>query len=151
MARAHTVNRRRSYGWELFTDTGTALIAVQESLDTSTASGRLMLNLLASVSQWERESTGERTAAVLGHRRLKRKAYGHAAFGFRREGDSLIEHPEEQAALLIIRDQRASGKSLQSIADWLSSNGFVPRQGGSKWYPQTVKDVLESRIATEAA
>lgn len=41
-----------------------ALVAVQESLDTSTAWGRLMLNRLASVSQWERETIAERTAAA---------------------------------------------------------------------------------------
>jgi site-specific DNA recombinase len=44
---------------DLFEKNGVALCSLSESLDTSTASGRLMLNLLASVSQWEREAIAE--------------------------------------------------------------------------------------------
>ena len=36
-----------------------------EQVDTRTASGRLVLNVLASVAQWEREATGERTSAAM--------------------------------------------------------------------------------------
>lgn len=136
---------------ELFERTGTAVVSVSESLDTSSAAGRLMLNLLASVSQWERETIGERTATVLASRRSKRKVYAHAAFGWRREGKELIPEPNEQRAIAMMREMRACGKTLQAIADWLQTNEYAPRQGGTKWYPQSVKHVLESRIATEAA
>ena len=64
-------------------------------MDTSTAAGRLMLNLLASVSQWEREAIGERTSFVLTHRRKGGKVYGPVPFGYRREGESLVAIPEE--------------------------------------------------------
>jgi site-specific DNA recombinase len=40
---------------------GVALVSVAESLDTGTAAGRLTLNIMVSVSQWEREAIGERT------------------------------------------------------------------------------------------
>jgi DNA invertase Pin-like site-specific DNA recombinase len=33
-----------------------ALVSVAESLDTSSAGGRLVLNIMTAVSQWERES-----------------------------------------------------------------------------------------------
>jgi len=39
-----------------------ALLSVGEQIDTRSAAGRLVLNVLASVSQWEREAIGERTA-----------------------------------------------------------------------------------------
>jgi len=38
-----------------------ALVCPQENLDATVAMGRLMINLLASASQWEREVIGERT------------------------------------------------------------------------------------------
>lgn len=129
--------------------TGTALVSLSESLDTGTAAGRLMLNLLASVSQWEREAIGERTTVVLEQKRAERKVYSHVPFGYRRDGKALIEHPEEQIALRNMRQMRCDGKSLQFIATWLTTNGFAPRQGAARWYPQTVKDVLNSRIASE--
>ena len=43
-----------------FTANGVTLISVTESIDTSTTSGRLMLNLLASFAQSERETDAER-------------------------------------------------------------------------------------------
>ena len=43
-----------------------SLFAVAEQVDTRTASGRLVLNLLTSVALWECETIRERTAAGLG-------------------------------------------------------------------------------------
>ncbi|WP_250123638.1 recombinase family protein [Chroococcidiopsis sp. CCMEE 29] len=42
-----------------------ALISVSEVLDTTTASGRLVINILGSVAQWERETISERTKLAL--------------------------------------------------------------------------------------
>ena len=36
-------------------------LSVGEKIDTRSAAGRLVLNVLASVSQWDREAIGERT------------------------------------------------------------------------------------------
>ena len=44
---------------------GVALISVAESLDTGSAAGRLVLNIMTAVSQWEREAIGERTRDAL--------------------------------------------------------------------------------------
>jgi site-specific DNA recombinase len=37
------------------------LLSVQDAVDTRTAAGRLVLNVLLSVAAWERETIGERT------------------------------------------------------------------------------------------
>ena len=44
---------------------GASLISVNEQLDTSSANGRLMLNILSSFSQHEREVLSERTSQAL--------------------------------------------------------------------------------------
>jgi len=59
------------------------LVSVAESLDTGTAGGRLVLNIMTAVSQWEREAIGERTRDALRHKRAKGKRVGNIAFGFR--------------------------------------------------------------------
>src|SRR5258708_27473430 len=41
-----------------------ALFSVGKQIDTRSAAGRLVLNVLASVSQWERQAIGERTSSV---------------------------------------------------------------------------------------
>jgi len=40
---------------------GVSLISVAESLDNGSAAGRLVINIMTAVSQWEREAIGERT------------------------------------------------------------------------------------------
>jgi len=40
---------------ELFTKCGVSLISVKDSLDTQTAAGRMVINILGTISQWERE------------------------------------------------------------------------------------------------
>ena len=45
---------------ERFSRRGVSLVSVAESLDTATAAGRLVLNIMVSVSQWERQAIGER-------------------------------------------------------------------------------------------
>jgi site-specific DNA recombinase len=42
-----------------------ALLSVSEQIDTRSAAGRLVLNVLSSVGQWERETIGERTSAAM--------------------------------------------------------------------------------------
>ena len=45
------------------------LLPVADQVDTRTAAGRLVLNVLAAVSQWEREAIGERTGRPCNTRR----------------------------------------------------------------------------------
>ncbi len=50
---------------------GRQLFSVADSIDTRSAAGRLVLNVLMSVGQWEREAIGERTRDALRHKRSK--------------------------------------------------------------------------------
>lgn len=51
---------------ELFERKNVSLVSVEESLVTSSAAGRLVINIMISVSQWEREVIGERTSFCFG-------------------------------------------------------------------------------------
>src|SRR6266478_4590632 len=65
-----------------------ALLSVGEQIDTRSAAGRLVLNVLASVSQWEREAIGERTSAALKHKALQGEyTGGDAPYGYRLAAD----------------------------------------------------------------
>jgi hypothetical protein len=61
-----------------------SLLSVGDSIDTKTAAGRLVLNVLASVAQWEREATGERTRDALAEVRRQGGTLGGEALGWRR-------------------------------------------------------------------
>ncbi len=135
---------------DLFEKHGVALCSLTESLDTSTASGRLMLNLLASVSQWEREAIAERTSFALAHKRRNGSVYGPVPFGYRRVGEKLALDVNQQAVLAHIHDMRAAGLSIRKICSWLNENGVKTPRGCTKWHPNTLHQVLTSK-ASEVA
>jgi len=135
---------------EIFAKAEADLISVLESLDTSSAAGRMVVQILGVMAEFERAQISERTAGALGHLRDRRRVYGHCPFGWRREGDSIVEVPEEQWALAVSRRFRQDGQSLRQIGEWLSTQGFAPRQGGRSWRKQSVAQVMGSRMATEA-
>ena len=68
---------------DTFSRRGVALISAAESLDTSSAGGRLVVNVLGAVAQWEREATAERTSAALQVLKAQGRATGGVApYGF---------------------------------------------------------------------
>src|ERR1700680_3515558 len=103
---------------ELFEKRKVALISVAESLDTGSAAGRLVITIMAAVSQWEREAIGERTRDALRHKRGKGERVGNIAFGSRlaQDGQHVEPDPAEQATLAEIRRLRAAGGTLRGIA-----------------------------------
>ena len=111
---------------------GVDLISCAESLDTSTATGRLVINLMASVSQWEREVIAERTSAALHELRAQGKSTGKPRFGFSADSDGyLIEDASEQSVLARVTEMRQAGNSWQAVARTLTGQGIRTRNGGA--------------------
>ena len=105
------------------------LLSVSEQIDTRSASGRLVLNVLASVSQWEREAIGERTSAV----RQSMKANGlycggSVPYGQMLVSGELVTNPNEQAIIDRAKALKAQGHSLRTIAAMFSSEGLRTRK-----------------------
>jgi DNA invertase Pin-like site-specific DNA recombinase len=115
---------------ERFERRGVALISVAESLDTSSAAGRLVLNIMTAVSQWEREAIGERTRDALSHKRRNGERVGNIAYGFRLAADGEHVEPDaaEQAVVDRIRELRPK-LSLRRIAAQLNRDGHRTRRG----------------------
>lgn len=98
-------------------DAGYEIISVSESLDTRSAVGRMLLKILVTVSEWEREAIGERTSTVMQHMKAQGLyTGGWPPFGYVLEGERLVEDPREQAVIAEVRRLRASGISLRRIA-----------------------------------
>jgi DNA invertase Pin-like site-specific DNA recombinase len=107
-----------------------ALLSVGEQIDTRSAAGRLVLNVLASVSQWEREAIGERTSAAMQHMKAEGMyTGGKPPYGFGLVNGELLKNAGEQAVLDLVRKYRAKGLSLRKIAQALASKGFKSRGG----------------------
>ncbi len=121
-----------------------ALAGPEVIFDTSTSAGRLMANLLTSVSQWEREQIGERTEAVMRHRK-KNGLYngGCAPFGFSQDGKKLVPHPTEMSTVRRIMRLHSEGLALVQIARNLPPSSSRTK---NRWHSEQVR-----RIVSDAA
>ena len=129
---------------ERFTKRGVALVSVAECLDTGTAAGRVVLNIMTAVSQWEREAIGERTRDAMSHKRAKGERVGTIPFGFRMaDGARLEEDPAEQDVLARIQRLKAAGRTMRQIADELNRQGYTTRRG-TAWRFQYVAAALKA-------
>lgn len=135
---------------DLFAKNDAALVSVSEHLDTTTASGRMVVSMLGVVAQWEREAIGERTATALGHKRRTGQAYSPTPFGYRRDGANLVPVESEQAAFTEAVRMDRDGSSFREIGRMLTDRGAEPKRGIA-WHASSVRAMLRSRIATEAA
>src|SRR5438477_9901697 len=94
---------------ERFQKRAVSLISVAESLDTGSAAGRLVINIMTAVSQWEQEAIGERTRDAMRHKKSSGQRVGNIAYGYRlgANGIQLEPDPQEQTVLATIRELRA--------------------------------------------
>jgi site-specific DNA recombinase len=130
---------------ERFERRGVALISVAESLDTSSAAGRLVLNIMTAVSQWEREAIGERTRDALSHKRSNGERVGNIAYGYRLSGDGTHLEPDEAEHAVVVRiaTLRQARKTLREIARDLNQRGCRTRRG-SEWRHEYVKRIADA-------
>jgi DNA invertase Pin-like site-specific DNA recombinase len=136
---------------ERFERRGVALISVAESLDTSSAAGRLVLNIMTAVSQWEREAIGERTRDAMNHKRSRGECVGNIRFGYRLSSDGKHVEPDqaEQEVLNEIERLRGSGATMRGIALALNHCSFRTRRG-TAWRLESVARVLKQETLPES-
>jgi DNA invertase Pin-like site-specific DNA recombinase len=122
-----------------------ALLSVGDQIDTRTAAGRMVLNLLTTVAQWEREAIGERTAAALAHKAARGERVGEIPYGFALAADGvhLVEHGGEQLVIAAVRELRAAGLSLRAIVAQLDKRGLVARTGKALGLTQVARICAE--------
>ena len=117
---------------DYFRDGKFALMSVGEQVDTRSAAGRMMLNMLTVIGQWEREAIGERTSAAMQHKASKGEFTGGVApYGFElgQDGATLVPVKAEQAVISEVRALRSSGLSLRKVAKTLAAKGVKARSG----------------------
>jgi DNA invertase Pin-like site-specific DNA recombinase len=108
---------------------GWGVIALDVQVDTSTASGEAMANMLATFAQFERRLIGQRTKEALAIKK---------ASGVRLGRPPIVPN----SVVARIRRERERGASLRKIADGLNRDQVPTAQGGKAWYPATVRGIL---------
>jgi DNA invertase Pin-like site-specific DNA recombinase len=111
------------------------LVMLDLNLDTSSYQGRFVVTIMSALAEMERGIIAERQRDVHKDRRARGVVWG-VDMGPRNKT------PEEIKQRVI--SERASGASYKTIADGLNRDG-IPTQNQRKWYPTTVRNLLEHR------
>lgn len=99
---------------------------IHEDYDTSTASGRLKINIMLSVAQDEADRTSERIKAVFETKRQKLEPLtGQMPYGYIIEGKKIVKDPKTQEAVeTFFRSFLASGSIAASQRDAFEKCGI---------------------------
>jgi DNA invertase Pin-like site-specific DNA recombinase len=109
---------------------GWALVALDCAVDTTTPAGEAMAHILATFAQFERKLISQRTRDALAVKRAEGVRLGRPV--------TLPARVERR-----IQRERGRGKTLAAIADDLNRDEVPTAQGGVRWYPATVRAVLQ--------
>lgn len=128
---------------ETFSRHHVALVSASESLNTETAGGRMVLNVMMSVAQWERETIGERTRDALLAKRRRGERAGTLAYGWQLGTDGRLEpHAREREILALAREHRdALGCTWADTAAALNRAGYTTR-AGTPWTLHGIRSAL---------
>jgi site-specific DNA recombinase len=130
---------------ERFERHGVHFVSVTQHFDTSTSMGRLVLNLLLSFAQFEREMIAERTRdKIRASRRHGKWTGGAVPFGYRVVDKRLVPDAEQSKVVCRIFELYAKDGSTSAIAWRLNREGQKSATGNGRAKPWN-KDKL-SRI-----
>lgn len=102
-----------------------------EVYDTTTATGRLFITLVAAMAQWERENLGERVRFGMEQKAKEGKwVINVPPFGYEKDGDNLIIKESEAIIVRTIFSLYATGKKgANKIAEILNEKKFKTKSG----------------------
>lgn len=119
-------------------------VAVTQDINTSTSSGRMMLHILITFAQYEREIITERVRDKMAASRKKGKwVGGSVALGYKVVDKKLVVVPEEAELVRKIYDRFIEVQSPKLIATELNHAGIKTKQG-KLWSPSHIYRMLNN-------
>jgi site-specific DNA recombinase len=109
----------------------------------------MVVNLLMTVAQWEREVIGERTRDAPQAKIARGERCGKIRFGYdlSADGKSLVKNEREQEAIRQMRAWRAQGKTYRDLVKLVEDFGIDTKEGNRVWVPTTIRRILCRPIA----
>jgi len=133
---------------DLFNEHDCAFNSLMESIDTSTASGRMFLKIIGIFAEFERENIAERI--VLGRERKVKEGYTLcsyiSSYGYDRpKGQKIqtINGDEAQVVQEIFDLYVNQGVNMTEIARRLNLRGILTKQG-VKWNTTGIRNILKN-------
>ncbi len=118
-----------------------SLVSTSEAFDTDTPSGRLTLQVLGAVAEFERERIRERVVENMTHAAKSGKWLSRAPYGYRLVDKVLVVDEVQARIVKDVYQMFRSGSGYFAIAKRLNRDGIVSPQG-KQWSVRTIKLLL---------
>ncbi|WP_396135039.1 recombinase family protein [Brevibacillus nitrificans] len=131
---------------DLFMEYNVAFISISESFDTNTPSGRLTLQVLGAVAEFERERIRERVFENMHHAANQGKWLTQSPYGYRLEEKALVIFPPEAEIVKRVYQQFVEqGFGYYAIAKLLNEEG-IPSRHQKEWSIRSIKLMLSNPV-----
>ncbi len=140
---------------ELFDKYGVSFVSVTQSFNTSNSSGKLMLNILLSFAQFERELSGERIRDKFAAS-LKKGMWmgGNVPLGYEVKDRKLVINEKESQTIKLIYEKFLQCKSCSEVTYFINRSGHRTKRrklrndggtsGGQMFDRNAVERILKS-------
>lgn len=147
MDRIHRNSKNFMLMMEELRKKGKEFVSMTESLDTSTAMGRFVMDIIQRIAQLESEQIGERVYD--GMRQKAKEGKGllgfPAPYGYKYDDGKLYVEWYEARVVRKIYDLYLNGRSLKEIEEWLNDEKIKTKKEG-KWTKKTISRILSNPI-----
>jgi site-specific DNA recombinase len=118
--------------------------AAGEGTESDEPTAVLMRRMVQAFAEYERLIIGARTRAALQAKKRRGERVGQVPYGYTVAADGVTLEPvaAELAVVEQLRKMRAAGHTLRAIADELTRQGFLTREGKPAWTHTTVASIL---------
>lgn len=147
MDRIHRNSKNFMIMMEKLKERDKEFVSMTESLDTSTAMGRFVMDIIQRIAQLESEQIGER---VYDGMEQKARTNGgtlgfNIPYGYDYEDGNLSVNKTEKDTVEKIFDLYLDGLSMSRIANYLNANQ-VPTKRNRSWGAQTISRILKNPL-----
>ena len=153
MDRIHRNSRNFMNMMEVLDRHGKMFVSQSESLDTTNALGRFVVDMIQRLAQLESEQIGERThmgmrekAETLEDATEGKRTMGFTPpFGYRLENGALKEDEDELPVVKRMFDEYAEGRTVDEICWTLNREGILTRRG-NPWNKRNMSTILHNPV-----
>ena len=123
------------------------LESVTERIDTSTASGKMFFNTIASFAEFESAQIGERTWNTMSSKVGQIHLGGKAPIGYRLKDDKLVVDKETVNVVETIFRRFLRVKNYSKVAEYLNRKKIYTSYG-KEWCHKKIKRILTNPVYT---
>lgn len=121
--------------------------SIKENFNVNEIYGKLMLQILGSLNEFEVNVLGERIKDVKQYKKSKNEVYcGDILYGMYKRGNRLVRNNYELKTLKLIKRMREKDSmSYYKISSYLNINN-IPSKNKTQWYPSSVRSVYMNGV-----